>query len=276
MLNQTIELEKVFPEILKTNKCALECFIPRLQLDGRDTGARQAVLVCPGGGYGMVSDREAEPIALAFAARGYNAYILTYSVKGSSNAEYPVQLLQALAAVKFITDCAASHNTDSSKISVCGFSAGGHLACMAATLQNCDDVNKAIGKNKNFKIWRSILSYPVISSGSAAHLGSFDNLCGKDEKLKKELSLENRVDKNTPPAFLWHTSNDNCVDVRNSLLYADALKVNGVKFEMHIYPSGVHGLALANVQTSVGNPALIQPDAESWVELADKFLKKEF
>ena len=99
-----------------------------------------------------------------------------------------------------------------------------------------------------------MLSYPVITSGRKAHRGSFENLLGdRYEELVEEMSLENQVDADTPPAFLWHTTEDDCVPVENSLLFYQALHDQGISVEMHIYPHGPHGLGLANELTAAGD-----------------------
>ena len=113
-----------------------------------------------------------------------------------------------------------------------------------------------------------ILSYPVISSGEFAHMGSFDNLCGDREQLKEYLSLENRVDKDSVPAFIWSTYNDDLVPCENSLLMALAYKKAGVPMELHIFEHGEHGLSLATEEVNSPLPAVAV-----WANLAATWLK---
>jgi len=116
-----------------------------------------------------------------------------------------------------------------------------------------------------------ILSYPVITTGEFTHKNSTYNLCGTTTPTKAQrdaFSLEKHVKPTTSPAFLWHTFNDTCVPVQNSLLFAEAMTKAGVPFEMHIFPEGPHGLALCNEQTANNNPAQIVPAAECWIKLA--------
>lgn len=115
-----------------------------------------------------------------------------------------------------------------------------------------------------------ILCYPVISSGRYANRGSFDNLLGQqpDPALLASLSLEHQVANDTVPAFIWHTYDDGCVPVQNALLMATALRDHNVPLEMHIYPHGEHGLALANDQTARDVPA-----CQLWPELAVAWLR---
>ena len=121
-----------------------------------------------------------------------------------------------------------------------------------------------------------ILSYPVISSGKFAHTGSFEALLGADssdpEKRKKQ-SLEFQVTTDTPPTFLWHTVTDDCVPVENSLLFFEALHKYKVPVELHLYPTGVHGLSLANEETSHEDGGCIQPERQSWMELACTWIR---
>lgn len=125
-----------------------------------------------------------------------------------------------------------------------------------------------------------ILSYPVITSGEFAHRYSFECLLGDnyaDEALRGSVSLENRVDDTTPPAFLWHTFADELVPLENTLLLAGALRRAGVPFELHVFPEGIHGLSLANELTQTdGNPAQIVPGAQQWMNLCLNWLNRQF
>lgn len=237
---------------------------------------RPAMVVFPGGGYHFLSDREAEPIAKVFFAAGYQVFILRYSVE--PNAVFPRPLVEASRAIVHIRENAAKYNVDPARVFVVGFSAGGHLAASIGTLWH-EDYAKASpdmpeGLNRPTGM---ILSYPVISSGPCAHCGSFYNLLGTKtptEEQKRAYSLELHVDEHTVPVFIWHTASDTCVPVQNSLLFASALAEHKIPFEMHIFPKGPHGLALANEQTSSGNPGLIYPEVAQWVEEAIDWMKR--
>ncbi|HOP10137.1 MAG TPA: alpha/beta hydrolase [Oscillospiraceae bacterium] len=232
------------------------------------------MLICPGGAYSFVSDREAEPIALNYLAAGFNAFVLTYSV---APARYPSALLQAAAAVDFIRKNAVKYHVDPDKISICGFSAGGHLAGSLACFWNeaflAETLNTA---SENLKPNAAVLGYPVITGGEKAHRGSFDNLCGDDAALVKKMSLETAVTKDTPPIFLWHTADDGGVPVENSLLMASALREKQIPFELHIFAEGSHGLSTCGYQSAGPNsPHMINPEAAKWFELSIAFLKKQ-
>ena len=238
---------------------------------------RTSVLICPGGGYGMVSDRENEPIALAFLALGYNAFVLRYSTANMNEEKYPTQLLESSAALAYIRRNCEKYHVKSDSIAVCGFSAGGHMAAMLGTLWNEDVVIERLGiefgENRPDGM---ILAYPVITSGEFAHRGSFNNLIGdpQSEKLLYKLSLENSVGEHTPPAFIWHTLTDQSVPVENSLIFATAMKNANIPFELHIYPDGPHGLSLGTRETISTVADRFNPHVSSWIELCNKWIIK--
>ena len=154
---------------------------------------RPSVLVIPGGGYEMTSDREAEPIAMQFLAAGFNAFVLRYSVKPSV---FPVALLEAADAMKMIREHAAEWHVDPEAIAVIGFSAGGHLAANLATSAS-DDVLAAHGYDPDAVRPNGLmLAYPVITSGPLAHRGSFDSLLGErrnDTETLESVSIADAV-----------------------------------------------------------------------------------
>ncbi len=222
---------------------------------------RKAILVIPGGGYSFCSDREGEPIALTYLTAGYNAFVLTYSVTSHGDTRWPIPLMDASAAMKYIRDHAEEFHIDPNYVFVVGFSAGGHLAASLGTLWDDDAIEQALGMEKGYnRPTGMILSYPVISGLEYAHRGSFDNILGErkdDEAARKELSLELRVSEKTVPAFIWSTRPDTTVPVQNSVLFAQALADADIPFEMHVYPSGGHGASLGNPIVGWGRPAAL-------------------
>lgn len=244
----------------------LECFIA----DKVGDFVRNAILVIPGGGYGDVcSDREGEPIAMAFMPYGYNAFVLHYSV---GKKPFPKQLIEASAAMKHIKDNSQEYNVNPEKVFAVGFSAGGHLAASLGVFWNNPEIYKAISMPVGYnKPCGMMLIYPVISGKDFRHEGSFQNLLMKENPTEEELaevSIENFADKTSSPAFIVHTSNDEAVPVRNSLALADKLAREGVKFELHIYPDAPHGIALGNKITDVGVEKFNNPQIAKWVENA--------
>ncbi len=234
---------------------------------------RPIVIVCPGGGYRFVSEREAEPIATQLLAKGFHACILRYTVYP---AKFPTALTQLSKAVAYVREHAKEWNVNKDKIIVAGFSAGGHLAASMGTLWQEDFLEEIMGIPKeNYKPNGMILSYPVISSGPFAHRDSFVALLqDRYEELLDEMSLEKRVTKATVPAFIWHTFEDELVPIENTMLFANALNEKKIPFELHIYPKGGHGLSLADEETrSVGYSGALPTECRTWIDLAGTWIK---
>lgn len=206
-----------------------------------------AVLVLPGGGYGYTSEREGEAVALRLAAEGICAFVLKYH---TAPARFPVALSEALTAIAYIRENSEEYHVDSSNVSVCGFSAGGHLAASTGVHWNKEEILKGIGKEASeVRPDSLILCYPVITSGEYTHEGSMSNLLAERRQEPELIAfncLETQVAEDTPRTFLWHTWEDGAVPVENSLFFAAALAKNKVLTEMHIYPHGHHGLSLGN------------------------------
>ena len=191
-------------------------------------GNGQLVVVCPGGGYEFVSSyNEGIYVAEWLVSQGIAAAVVKYRLP---NGHSGIPLTDVQNALRY---CRA--NADDWKIKsigIMGFSAGGHLAASASNLY-VDDITRP-----DF----SILIYPVISMDkSITHMGSRNNLVGKDKKAESIYSLENQVTRKTPPTFIVHCSDDETVSVANSAIYYAQLAKNKVYSEMHIYPSGGHG-----------------------------------
>ncbi len=239
---------------------------------------RPLILICPGGAYSYTSDREAEPIALQFLAMGYHAAVLRYSC---APAKYPTALLELASAILLIRRNAEKWHVDTNKIIVQGCSAGGHLAASMGMFWQEDFLAEKLDLEASQKeLLRPngmILCYPVITAGEFAHRGSFENLLGeREEELSEKMSLEKQVTDKTPKAFIWHTYADGSVPVENSLLLMGALRRAGIPAELHIYPKGGHGLALANHLTMSRDGGAIQEECTSWVSLAKTWLEHLF
>lgn len=238
---------------------------------------RPAILICPGGGYAMVSNRESECFAVRFLAQGYHAFVLKYSI---APARFPTQLLELAAAIALIRQNATTWHVNPDQIAVMGFSAGGHLAANLATMWNRPLLSNAFHLDSDvFAPNAMILSYPVITSGEFAHRGSFENLLGEnasDEQMR-ELSLEYAVGSHVPQTFLWHTQEDTTVPCENSFLFASALHKYKVPFEMHVYPEGRHGLGLCGYETAApGDMGAYSPHTADWFALCCRWLKTIF
>ena len=231
------------------------------------TGA--AVVICPGGGYGgLAKDHEGHQPAQWFNEQGVSAFVLQYRL-GSEGHHYPTQLADVQRAIRWVRAHAADYELDPARIAVMGFSAGGHLASMAATLfdekayEATDEIDKASAR-PDF----AILCYPVISMDPAiTHGGSRKNLLGparnEDEALAKKLSSENNVTEKTPPTFIFQTDADTAVPAENATRFYLALREKKVPAEFHVYQNGPHGVGLY-----LGDPVL-----GTWSGLLSNWLK---
>lgn len=274
-MNHSVLHLKDYFSFLGNDGCdpTVEMYLPYNMVEmNRGDRKRPCMIVCPGGGYSMCSQREAEPIALQFLPDGFNVFVIRYSVAPH---RFPTQLREVAALMELIYRNADEWNCDTSKIAIIGFSAGGHLAAHYSTMYDCKGVREVFPESK--PVNASVLCYAVITADPAGgHMGSFDNLLGKTERTKDEIdyfSCDRNVKETTPPAFLWHTAEDNCVPVINSILYAKALSEKKVPFELHIYPYGCHGAAtcdkhtLDNVDDKMLHNTAWIPAARKWLEL---------
>ncbi|MDO4764635.1 MAG: alpha/beta hydrolase [Eubacteriales bacterium] len=235
---------------------------------------RPLVLVIPGGGYGEVSRREAEGVAVRFLAAGFHAAVLRYSI---TPAEFPQSLIELAFSVAYLREHAKEWAIDENKIVVAGFSAGGHLAASLAVFWNQEWLWKELGLSGcQIKPNGLLLSYPVISSGKYRHENSFKNLLGKKDspEMRELVSLEKQVSADVPPTFAWHTITDPAVPVQNSILFTSALIEHGVSVEQHLFSIGDHALALADEETmTVNNGRGIEKRCQPWLDLAIAWLR---
>lgn len=230
---------------------------------------RPTIVICPGGGYERTSNREAEPIAMQLNAMGYNACVLRYTC---APAVFPTALYQLAKSVALVRENAKEWNVDTDRVFVMGFSAGGHLACSLGCFWNNKEIMSDLDiASEKYKPNGMILSYPVISSGEFAHVGSFKNLLGDkyaDEEMKKLVSLEYQVSKDTPKAFIWHTFEDKSVPVENSLRFAMALREKDISFALHIYEHGGHGLSLGTKEVGT-----VELEVQGWIDELEQWIQ---
>ncbi len=215
--------------------------------------ARSAVIICPGGGYGILaSGHEGADVARAFNNWGVTAFVLKYRLPNDAiMTDKSIGPLQdAQRALQMVRERAADWNIDPNKVGIMGFSAGGHLAATAST-----HFNKSVIDNPAKTSLRpdfSILIYPVISfSNSLTHMGSRENLLGKFAPPDRVVQYSNelQVTAQAPPAFLVHSADDDLVPVGNSIAYYKALQEFKIFSEMILYPHGGHGYGMDNKTT---------------------------
>ncbi len=241
---------KVFTLALKNEGVTLTAYLPDSSSEMPHMSSRRAILVIPGGGYRMCSDREAEPVAFKFLAKGYAAFILRYSL--CENAEFPKPLNDAEEALSVIRQNAAEWGVNPEKIAAIGFSAGGHLTAMLSV---------AGRERPNAQI----LGYPCI-------LEKISDILAKPIPGADKL-----VDEKTPPAFIFASAEDNVVPIENSLKYAGVLDQHGIPFEMHIFQKGYHGFSTAEESVyDKDEHRAYNEDAAAWVDLCLRWLDKLF
>ena len=238
----------------------------------KEKNGRGAVVIFPGGGYWGRAEHEGRSYAKFLNENGISAFVVDYRVNPN---RFPLPLLDARRAVRYVRYFAEKFEIDKDKIAVMGSSAGGHLVSMLCTYREAidgegiDDIDK-----ESFFPDKQILCYPVINlyDEQITHIGSGDALIGDSfhggsfEK-RMRLSANITADEKTPEAFIWHTFSDELVDVRNTLQYATRLKQVGVCAEVHIYPYGRHGLGLANEANRVNE------HVAAWGEALIKWLR---
>jgi len=210
------------------------------------TGA--AMVICPGGGYGHLAAHEGRDYALWLNQQGVTCFVLKYRL-GSHGYRHPAMLNDAARAVRWVRAHAKDYQIDAKRVGIMGSSAGGHLAATLLTHFDAGDPNSADGiERQSSRPDLGILCYAVISMGEFTHKGSKANLLGKTPapELVQMLSNELQVTTNTPPCFLWTTFEDQAVPMENTLLFAAALRKNQVRFDLHVYEKGGHGMGLGN------------------------------
>ena len=226
---------------------------------------RPAVVILAGGAYRWLSPREKDPVALFFAAMGYQTFLPEYSV-GPMAGEYR-PLREIAETIRRIRKNSAKWHIRKDAVALLGFSAGGHLAASLGILWN--DPELSLGKETRPDAL--ILCYPVITTGAFAHEESVGNVTGNDKALLQKLSLERQVSADMPPTFLWHCTRDESVPVENSLLLAQAMQKAGVDYECHLFAGGAHGISMCTQE--VETP---YPDCAAWTKLCRTWLNRKF
>jgi acetyl esterase/lipase len=240
---------QVFTINLSNENVTLTCYLNGVSPKLRNTIPRPGILILPGGGFTATSDSEAEPVALAWLAEGYNAFVLRYTVGRREDRAQVTRkaLTDAEEALELIRKNTEGWNTDADRIACVGFSAGAQVAAM-------------LGTKGRVKPNALILGYAAIlnqdSQGRWLTNGIHDD-----------------VDANTPRTFLFATRKDNTVSPANSLLFAGALEKAGIDFEIHIFQEGVHGLSLGRAFTSDGQENMVNREFSQWLSMSAAWLR---
>ncbi len=275
MITNKINLKEYYPTL--ENDVYLISYCPENYLEFSNNRHRKCVVILPGGGYEFLSERESEPVALRFAGYDIASFVLKYSIK--PKIKYPNPYVEVYAALAYIRKNAELYHVDVNAISVIGFSAGGHLAATCSAFHQEEEFAKLLNIDlQEMKINGCILGYPVIST-SFGHQNTIKNATAGKPELIEKLSVENHVTPAFPKTFIWHTTFDTCVSLKNSLALAESLRQNNIFFEMHIYPMLDHGQSLAD--ESVYNSQIISKEQlqlmnynTQWVDNAIHFIKE--
>ena len=264
---------------------------------------RGAVIICPGGAFVYCSDREGEPIAMEFAAMGYHAFVLRYSVYNENKegeflpdfsgpleqklqCAFPNFLYDLGTAMLFIREHAEEWHVDTDKIAICGFSAGGQVCSLYAAYHDRPLLTEYFHVDaKMLRPATAIIAYGVSDNTLPAEkiedpvLAALmklaeDTVVGDHERsdeFAREISSAKCVNEHTPPMFLWATAQDG--NGKQTLALANALADAKVPYEVHVFEEGQHGLSTAT-QASAGCPEQINARVAQWVPLAESWLEK--
>jgi acetyl esterase/lipase len=261
------------PASLGSTPFDIPTLTPYLPEPVKATGA--AMIVCPGGCYGGLATHEGEGCAVWLAQHGVAAFVLDYRL-GTHGYRHPVMLWDAARAVRFVRADCAQWGIDPKRIGIMGSSAGGHLASTLLTHFDAGDPEAADPVDRvSSRPDLGVLCYPVLTMGSDTHDGSKENLLGGNPspELVDLLSNEKQVTKETPPCFIFHTWADAGVKVENPLLFARALREQGVRFDLHIYENGEHGMGLGKHEADPSNYHPWTGDCLYWLQ-AQGFVRR--
>ena len=254
------------PGALGTESKDIPTLTPFLPDSAKASGA--AIVICPGGGYGGLADHEGSQYARWLNEQGIAGFVLKYRL-GSGGYRHPSMLQDAARALRIVRARADEWKIDPKRIGIMGSSAGGHLASTLLTHFDAGKPDAAdLVERASSRPDLGILCYPVISMGEHTHQGSKNNLLGKDPspELVRELSNELQVTKETPPCFVWHTWEDKGVKIENALSFANALQAAGVRFDLHVYERGPHGIGLGTREWKPEERHPWTRDCEFWLK----------
>jgi len=233
-----------------------------------------AVVICPGGGYGMLAtEHEGDDVAKWLNTLGITGFVVKYRL--GPKYHHPAMLQDAQRAIRTVRARAQEWGVDPKRVAILGFSAGGHLASTVATHFDAGTSSASDPiERQSCRPDLAILVYPVIALATPyGHTGSLRNLLGDNpsKELIESLSNERQVTKDTPPTFLAQTNEDTSVPAENALLFTLALRKAKVPVELHLFEKGAHGLGMGTGWVA----RKIQPDEafQAWTRLCATWMK---
>lgn len=264
-----------------------------LQAGYQDSHIRPAIIICPGGSYHHIGEKESEPAALGFFSEGYNAFVLSYST-GLGRGNLPIPIVQIAKTIAYVRQNAKNWKIDPDNITVCGFSAGGHAAAAFGALWNEKWLQESTGMEAEmFRPNALLLCYPLLdirgfcemhikkdpqtqSYMESIYLNLFAKLNPSEEELDR-WDIKRLINQNMPPVFLWTTVNDDIVDVSQSIEFVSGLAKYGIPFEYHVFEKGPHALSGADALSGYSKSQIQElGNASRWRKLAIKWLEDTF
>lgn len=272
----------------------LETYLQDSQITYKKYRKRPAMIICPGGAYLIHATKEGEPVAIEFMHRGFQCFVLRYSVgtdrehpeKGiSAEAKYPTQIIQLMEAMHLIHAHAEEWQIEKEQIFVTGFSAGGHVAASLAVRWNDPGLLESLyftPEKEELKPAGVILGYPMLKLNEESFLEHADVEMQENTGLlyqtifhtenpsmeqKESVNLLNYISEKTVPAFLWNCIDDPVVDYRSAIDYVNQCRENGILCEYHLFSQGGHGLSV-NSELTVMDEQDINSSITQWKELA--------
>ena len=257
-------MKMIHMQVPGSKSAALEGYILDCEISYGLNKKRPAIVVCPGGGYLYCSPREAEPIALRYAAAGFHAFILRYSTRWDAGGFAPLK--EVSWAIGHIREHAEEWNIDPEQIVTCGFSAGGHVAFAAGLM----------GENKPNAM---VLNYPAVQLPNLPGVDYMIKLLtGKDTATDEDsqyVSLLSHVTKDAPPVFLAATAEDFLTNF-GALPVAQKYASLGLGYELHIFQHGPHGYSLADETSCDGSSQMLNASYAKWLDMSADWLHKLF
>lgn len=238
---------------------------------------RPAVLILPGGYYMYCSQREADPVAVSFVQKGYQAFILEYSCGKES--EYPTPLLEVSEAVSYIKENADDFLVDTENITLAGFSAGGHLALTYGSSFFREEFQEISAKTEEqLAVSKIIAAYPVANL-KALYERTKDVVDAEGKVGEMFTTYETRrdpialLDQKMPKTFLFTTLEDKLIPASDTVEYVKKAAEQGIDIEFHLFHNGNHGLSTGDDLANYGRD---YPErVGKWMDLAFSWLEEE-